>query len=147
MPGDSPDFRDTRGSPCRPALRILLADDSATVRAAIGRILLLLGYEVDSVRDGAEALAALRRAPYDAALLDVQMPVMGGPEAASRFRRGARGSKPPYLIAISADDSPPERRRCSESGMDEFLAKPILAAQLARVLDGLACPVAARATV
>lgn len=123
-----------------PSLRILLADDSATVRIAIRKILLLLGHEVDLVGDGAEALAALRRSSYDVAILDLQMPVMGGPEAASRYRRERPRSPRAHLIAISGDDSPGERRRCVEAGMDEFLAKPILAADLAERLNRIAPP-------
>lgn len=128
----------TRSAHGGPSLRILLAEDSTTVRAAIGHLLVLLGHEVDSVCDGAEALTALRRNAYDAALIDVEMPVLGGPEAVTRFRRGPRSSKPPYLIFISADDSPGERRRCAESGMDDFLPKPILASQLANALGRMA---------
>jgi CheY-like chemotaxis protein len=128
-------------------LRVLVADDSASVRVAIRKILLLLGHEVDTVCDGAEALAAMVHKPYDVALVDLQMPVMGGQEATSRLRRSTAVAWHPYIIAISADDSPAERARCRAAGMDEFLPKPILADQLAAALERGSQPVARQSSV
>ena len=106
----------------------MLADDGASVDA-IRKILRVLGHEVNVVADGTEALAALQQAGTTWS------------SSTSRCRAGGpRGGQPasprpaaacPYLIAISADDSPGERARCLEAGIDEFLAKPVLAAVLA----------------
>lgn len=131
-----------RPAPPPVPLRVLVADDSASVRVAIRKILLLLGHEVDTVCDGAEALAALVHRPYDVALVDLQMPVMGGQEATSRLRKCSSVAWHPYIIAISADDSPAERDRCCAAGMDEFLPKPILMDQLAAALGRSGHPVA-----
>ena len=82
MPTETPP-----GAAQAPSLRILVADDSATVRASLRLLLVQLGHEVEAVADGSQALAAVHLRRFDVVLMDVQMPVMGGLESASRIRR------------------------------------------------------------
>jgi CheY-like chemotaxis protein/HPt (histidine-containing phosphotransfer) domain-containing protein len=116
--------------------RILLADD-AEINQVVGVALLeRLGYRVDVVADGAEALAAVQRTAYDAVLMDCLMPVMDGYEATARVRRldGAAGQTP--IIATTASAMVGDREKCLAAGMNDYISKPLdpkaLAAALAR---------------
>jgi CheY-like chemotaxis protein len=94
-----------------------------------------LGYDADVAVSGVELLDSFKKSPYDIVLLDVQMPVMDGIEAARELRR--RGFRRARLIALTADVTSETRRACLDAGIDEFLSKPVeldaLAAALSRV--------------
>src|SRR5262245_56694152 len=92
-----------RAAARRTYLRILLADDNVGLRTAIGRLLEGLGHSVEAVPDGREAVAAAARRDYDLAILDVQMPGMGGFEAARALRRGGPGGRAPRIVGLSGD--------------------------------------------
>ncbi|NOS80765.1 MAG: response regulator [Nitrospira sp.] len=107
--------------------RILLADDSESNRVLIVRLLEKKGYRVDVVTDGSEALTALATKHYGLLLLDGFMPNMDGHETARRIREhealGATRRIP--IIALTANVLQEDRQKCLESGMDDFVAKPI----------------------
>ncbi|MGD9512192.1 MAG: response regulator [Geminicoccaceae bacterium] len=113
------------------ALNLLLADDNP-VNARLARILLeRAGHKVDAVADGLSAVQALEARPYDLLLLDVQMPGMGGLEAAARIRAlpdRVRAATP--ILAVTANAMRGDRERCLAAGMDGYLTKPINAATL-----------------
>jgi signal transduction histidine kinase/CheY-like chemotaxis protein/HPt (histidine-containing phosphotransfer) domain-containing protein len=106
-------------------LRILLVDDNRTNRTLGQRLLERLGYGADIVANGAEALHALAVQPYDLILMDVQMPVMDGLEATRRIRADLPAERQPYIVAMTADALIEERRVCLETGMDDFVSKPV----------------------
>jgi CheY-like chemotaxis protein len=112
-------------------LSVLVADDSATLRAALGMMLRALGHRVVLVGDGAEAVEAAARADFDVVLLDVQMPVLGGLEAARRIIAAARGGRRPRVVAFSAE--PIEEA----PGVDAVLEKPV---RLAALVGAVAAP-------
>jgi CheY-like chemotaxis protein len=132
--------------PDRGGWRILLAEDNSINQRVAVAILGRLGYRVDVVANGREALVALGRAPYDLVLMDCQMPEMDGYEATRAVRSAGRSVFNPRvpIVALTANAMSGDRERCIEAGMDDYLTKPIVAKQLsdclARHLAGLTMP-------
>ena len=127
--------------------RVLLAEDNLINRKLAVRQLANLGFEVDAVADGQEALAAWRDHPYDLVLLDMFMPVLNGCEAAAAIRQQEADSGNrcrQTLIAMTASTIEADRQRCLAAGMDDFIAKPVRQDELGRVLSHwLAAPATA----
>jgi CheY-like chemotaxis protein len=113
-------------------LSVLFADDNAVLRISIRAMLRALGHRIDVVGNGLEAVDAASRADYDVVLLDLQMPVMGGLEAAGLIARG-RGRRP-RIVVVSADVT--GAGVDGAFGIDAVLDKPLLLASLARALVG-----------
>jgi signal transduction histidine kinase/DNA-binding response OmpR family regulator len=134
---------DTAGSAASPAktpggrgLRILLAEDHPINQQVATRLLEKLGHSVHVASDGVQAMEAFEREPFDLVLLDVQMPRMNGYEVsqAIRAREAVRGGRT-AIIGLTANAMQGDRERCLESGMDDYLSKPIRPAQLQETLD------------
>jgi two-component system sensor histidine kinase/response regulator len=113
---------------------VLVADDNPTNQTVAARMLGKLGYAVDVVATGQEALEALKGGAYAAVLMDLQMPVMDGYEATRAARALEGGGTHTPIIALTASAMSEDRARCTEAGMDDFLAKPVTPEQLAAVL-------------
>jgi CheY-like chemotaxis protein len=113
-------------------LQILLVDDNEVLRTAILGLLRLMGHSIDVARNGREALEATARHAYDVVLMDVQMPEMGGFEAARSLRRDSPGDRTPRIIGVSGEST--DRECYVAAGMDDFLTKPVRPRDLARVL-------------
>jgi PAS domain S-box-containing protein len=111
---------------------VLLAEDNPTNRLVAIAQLGKIGYKVDAVTNGAEAVKALQRKEYDLVLMDCEMPVMDGFEATRQIRKLENSRIP--IIAVTAHAMPGDRERCREAGMDDFLSKPVDLQQLAEVL-------------
>ncbi|AFH65520.2 histidine kinase [Paenibacillus mucilaginosus K02] len=115
-------------------VRVLVAEDHPVNRQLLLRILEKLGCRADFAENGAEAVEAVLSRPYDAVLMDVQMPVMDGTEAArTLFRRLPPECVPP-IIAVTAHARPEDREACLRSGMKDFLPKPVRKQEVERVL-------------
>jgi len=111
--------------------RILIAEDNPLNRQLLYNLLASLDYEADMVEDGPEVLAALAGDPYDLILLDCQMPGMDGDEVTRQIRGNPQKFRSqPFIVAVTADVSTKHRVKCRESGMDDFIAKPIRRRQL-----------------
>ncbi len=127
-----------RGAPAEdPApLTVLIADDNATNRLLLSRMLAPLVREVRQVEDGADALAAWRRGGIDLVLLDIQMPVMTGIEAACEIRAAERalGGAPVPIYSISANAMPHQIEVYAAAGMTGHLSKPFRKADLVAVV-------------
>jgi len=116
-------------------LRVLVADDNATNREVISRILERGGHAVTAVNDGEDALDALDQAQYDIVLLDRNMPGMGGIETLQAIRLMGRGLERVPVLVLSADVTPDARRECLEAGADAFISKPVEALRLLEAIQ------------
>ena len=114
--------------------RILLAEDNRVNQKVALKLLERLGYRADVAENGLEVVAALARRQYDIILMDVQMPDMDGLEATRRVRDLPEDVQP-RIIAMTANATQEDRAACFAAGMDDFLSKPVVAAQLAAALD------------
>ncbi len=103
--------------------RILVVDDSITVRSLMQRFLKRHGMEVLSARDGMEAISLLDRARPDLVLLDVEMPRMNGYELA-RYIRNSSAIKNTPIIMISSRSGSRHRERALAAGVEYYLGKP-----------------------
>jgi signal transduction histidine kinase/ligand-binding sensor domain-containing protein/CheY-like chemotaxis protein len=117
-------------------LPLLLAEDNLVNQKVASLMLRKLGYQVELVANGAEALEALARQRFALVLMDVQMPVMDGYEAVQRLRAGEGGVLDPQVpvVALTAHAMAGDRERCLVAGMDDYLTKPIDVAKLSAVL-------------
>ena len=119
-----------------PSRRILLAEDNSMNQEIISVMLRQAGHEVAVVGDGLQAVTRAGENPgaFDLILMDIQMPVMDGCEAAMLLRD--RACRLP-IVALTANAMSDEIERCLRSGMDTHLAKPIAWPQLFAAIDRL----------
>jgi CheY-like chemotaxis protein len=94
------------------------------------------GHSAVAVVDGRQAVAAWRRERFDVVLMDVQMPEMDGFEATRAIRREETvGGRHTPIVALTAHAMKGDRERCLAAGMDDYVSKPLRAAELAAVLE------------
>jgi len=116
------------------SLRLLVAEDNPVNQEIAVVILEAAGHHVDVVENGAEAVAAVRNASYDAILLDVEMPIMDG-IAATRDIRGLPGAAARVpIVALTANAMVGDRERFIAAGMDDYVSKPFKSETLSEVL-------------
>lgn len=131
------------------SLRILLVEDNATNQVVARGVLKKLGYGVQVVGDGLQALRCLETQTFDVILMDCQMPVMDGYETTRRIRSGAVGDTHLHvpIIALTASVMPEERALCASVGMDDYVSKPLKLDDLRSVLERVAGGEFAKTTV
>ncbi len=120
----------------RQDIRVLLAEDDPVNQLVAEGFLTQLGYPVDIVENGREALRMLSERDYSLVLMDCQMPEMSGLEATAVIRdpgSKVRNHAVP-LIALTANALKGDRERCLAAGMDDYLAKPLYIEALAEML-------------
>jgi signal transduction histidine kinase/CheY-like chemotaxis protein len=109
--------------------KILVVDDHPVNQLLLTKLLLKFGFvNIDSAENGAEALLAISRYPYDMVLMDGQMPVMDGYEATRRIRAQEQASptrKHQLIVAMTANAMQQDVANCFAAGMDEYFSKPI----------------------
>ena len=108
--------------PRGPRRRILVVDDSLTVRELERKLLTHHGYEVEIALDGMDGWNAVRSAPFDLVITDVDMPRMDGIELVSRITRDPQLKSTPVMI-VSYKDREDDRRRGLDAGAAHYLAK------------------------
>ena len=106
-------------------LNILLAEDNFTNQELVITLMRKMGYDIDSVDNGRKVLDLMETKKYDIILMDVQMPIMNGMEATAAIIDQYPEDERPYIIAITANAMPGDRERFLDSGMVDYLSKPI----------------------
>jgi CheY-like chemotaxis protein/HPt (histidine-containing phosphotransfer) domain-containing protein len=120
------------------SLRILLAEDNPVNQRLAVRILEKAGHSVTVAEDGRKALDALKSAPFDIVLMDVQMPELDGLEATRMIRAEETGSDRRLpIVAMTAHALKEDRERCLEAGMDDYVSKPIESAKLLAAIQNV----------
>src|SRR5436190_1233437 len=116
-------------------LRILLADDNPINQKVGLSVLHKLGYRADVANNGLDVLKALEQKAYDILFLDVQMPEMDGLEAARHICERWSPEKRPRIIAMTGNALMGDREKCLESGMDDYISKPVRIGDLQAALE------------
>ncbi len=116
--------------------RVLLAEDNLTNQKLAVLLLSKKGYSVVVAADGLEALEKFSHQRFDAVLMDIQMPELGGFDATAAMREMEKrtGRRTP-IIALTAHAMKGDRERCLAAGMDDYLSKPIRAQDLIAKLE------------
>ncbi|NES67880.1 MAG: response regulator, partial [Okeania sp. SIO2D1] len=115
-------------------LSILIAEDNQVNQKLTLLMLKSLGYSADVVINGLEVIAAVQRKSYDIILMDMEMPEMSGVEATCWIRQHFPDSQKPYIIAMTANAMEEDRQTCLNSGMNNYISKPVKIDQLKSVL-------------
>jgi two-component system response regulator MprA len=115
-------------------MRILVVDDDTPVRDSLARTLRFEGHEVDTARDGQQALDAVHASEPDAMILDVSMPNLDGLQTCRQLR--AEGVLLPVLM-LTARDSVGDRVAGLDAGADDYLVKPFALQELLARLRAL----------
>lgn len=131
-------------------IRLLLAEDNTINQKVAVHMLEKMGYRVDVVANGVEALEATARIAYSAVLMDCQMPEMDGLDATRAIRQReaflakrdatSNGRQPAHrvpIIAMTASSMKGDREQCLEAGMDEHISKPVKFKDLTNILTSL----------
>jgi two-component system sensor histidine kinase/response regulator len=119
------------------AIRLLLAEDQEVNRRVTVLQLAELNYRrVDTVRNGLEAVRAVREGEFDLVLMDVHMPEMDGFAAAQAIRQAERETgNHVVIIALTANALAGDRKACLDAGMDDYLSKPLRMHALRSMLE------------
>jgi PAS domain S-box-containing protein len=115
--------------------RILVVEDNLTNQKVAQKMLEALGYTPDLQANGQLGVDAHAAAPYDLILMDCQMPVMDGYEAARAIRALGPDARDVPIIALTANALEGDRERCLAAGMNDYLTKPLKRERLRTALE------------
>ena len=125
----------SRDEALRQGKLILVAEDNDINQKVIRQQLNLLGYAADIANDGREALKRLQNCNYALLLTDLHMPEMDGFELTQEIRSQDSAWKHMPIVALTANALKGEREHCLNSGMDDYLSKPVQLDDLRRILE------------
>ena len=114
-------------------LKILIAEDNPLNQKWTSKILSKLGYQTEIAQNGKEVLEVVSTRQYDLILMDVQMPEMDGLEATRMIRLCL--DTQPVIIAMTANVMQGDRQDCMQSGMDDYISKPVELNELVAMLE------------
>jgi two-component system sensor histidine kinase RpfC len=116
-------------------LNILVAEDNQTNRLVISKILERAGHNCVLVENGQLALDKLEHSIFDLIIMDMQMPVMGGIEAAKLYHFTVPLDSRSPIIILTANATTEAKRECEEANVDAYLTKPIVASKLISTIN------------
>lgn len=116
------------------ALNILVAEDHLANRMLIKAMLTKRGHQLTLVENGKQAVSATQSQPFDLVLMDMMMPELSGIEATIHIRKTLSAESLP-IIALTANVSLEDREACLQSGMNDFLTKPLTGEALDNALQ------------
>jgi signal transduction histidine kinase/CheY-like chemotaxis protein len=116
-------------------ISILLAEDNPINQQVVKLMLSKLGYKIEVVSNGLQALEAVKQNHFDLVLMDVQMPEMDGEEATRHIRSEMPHKHQPYIVALTADAQEGRREFYLEIGMDDYLSKPMSIDSLVKTIE------------
>ena len=114
-------------------IKILLVEDDQINQLLAEKTLGKMGYLIDKAVNGQQAIEMIEKKSYNIVLMDLQMPVMDGLEAAQIIR--SSDYPQPVIIAMTANVMTEDRARCLAVGMNDFVSKPINLEHLQRTLQ------------
>lgn len=114
---------------------ILVVEDNYVNKLVMEGQLRKLGFQVLSVSNGKEAVAAVERREYDLVFMDCQMPIMDGFEASRQIRQLNNRNASIPIIAVTANTTQGDRENCIASGMNDYIKKPFNQATLIAVIN------------
>ena len=131
-PGNSDDQVSFAGQTSANAPQILVAEDNEVNRVLAQEILEFLGFSVQSVENGEQAVECALQQTFDLILMDCQMPLLDGFEATRqlRYRERATGYDKTPIVALSGHADSESREDCLIAGMDDYLQKPFTIKEL-----------------
>jgi signal transduction histidine kinase/CheY-like chemotaxis protein len=115
--------------------RILIVEDNAINQLLTTRLVEKFGHKPTIASNGRDALERLAKESFDLVLMDCQMPEMDGYEATVEIRRRENGQSHIPIVAMTANATDQERQRCLDSGMDDFLSKPVRIPEMKIVIE------------
>ena len=115
--------------------RILIVDDNPINQLIVSEMLTSLDQHVTKVSSGHEAVEMLKQNTVDVVFMDLHMPTMDGIETTLKIRD--LPIYQPHIVALTANAYPETRTHALRSGMDDYLTKPFVKADLARILNRL----------
>ena len=125
-------------APQESSVKILLVEDNIINQKVAVKLLERIGYIPEVVNNGIEALNAYEKNKHDIIFMDVQMPLMDGLEAA-RIIRNRYGNEVPRIIAMTAAATREDRVECLQSGMNDYISKPVQMETLAEKIKESVC--------
>lgn len=136
--GSSPAEADLQAAVAAPACtcRILVVDDNRDAAESLALMLQMVGNDVTTVFNGADAIAAMNEFKPDVVLMDLGMPELDGYQAAKMIRSGPRGDEV-VLIAITGWGNDSDRKKSQDAGFDRHLVKPVMPTDLLALLGSM----------
>jgi CheY-like chemotaxis protein len=120
--------------------QVLVVEDNLVNQRISSLMLKKLGFAVDLANNGEEGVAMWAQGNYDAIIMDCQMPILDGYSATAKIREqeqahGCATNRRMPIIALTAHALPQDRQKCLDSGMDDYLTKPIASSDLGAALN------------
>ncbi len=127
-------------SPASETSNILLVEDNHINQKITMSLLKNEGYQMSVACNGVEAVEKFKEEEFHLILMDVQMPVMDGIEAAKTIRKienETSAENPVKIIALTANTHKEDRERCLDAGMDDYISKPFNVSKLPLILGSI----------